>query len=498
MPQYLIFLGTGSNPNVSTFQGLWKSDGTASGTSAVTTGAPWPFDLTLGVQYVQPPVLAPAGDGVFLYASAGPGGQGLQNLCVSNGAGGQLLSGVAGANGNLGLFPQGLCAFSGSLYFSGANNTSGPLTRDLWVSAGTVSNTEPVTVSSINPQYLAVAFNQLFFSGVGQDTNQYLFSYGAGASGPGPQLAPAGSANFNPYCLATSYVGVYPLLEPLLGQPPLFMGGTAADGTRGLYQFDGSNFTLLSGAGIDLQPCNLASLQWGTAVEVRTGVRMPFKIGNNPVEFSEIEVLFYMNCALFFSGVDGVDAYGNVFRGLWTSQGAPASTKKVASSSHAGLSLDPYNLTAFDGKLYFTGNDSPSGGNPQGTRARGLFCYDPVAETTTQIFKSSDYNFNSYYAASEAYIYNSSWNGAPPPANQTSFGVQPAGNGAPFTMAAFGGSLYFNCTGADGDAALYSWDGQLNQNGQPINSPFKILPIIANIPQYGLSPYCLTVATLAV
>ncbi len=491
MPEYLIFLGTVTASGGGSFQALWKSDGTAAETSAITVDPINPFDLTLGVPYVQMPVLAPVNNGISLYASEGIEGTGLQNLGFSDGAGGQLLSGVAGANSALGLTPQGLFPYMGNAYFSGLNDNSGPPTRDLWSSNGTIAGTTALTASSINPQYLTVAYNKLFFNGVYTDGNEYLFSYDANGAGLSLPLAPSMGDNFNPYCLATSHLGAYLHLMDLFKQPQLFMGGTASDGTIGLYHFDGSVFTLLSGVGVNLQPCNLVSLEWYTAVEHATGLRFPIKIGNEILQGPIELISLYDNFALFFSGIDSVDSEGNVFRGLWTSQGTPATTKKVAASSHAGLSLDPYNLTSFDGKLYFTGNDSPT------TSGRGLFCCDSTG-ATTHIFKSSRYNFNSYCGSEGTHIYNSSWNGSPPPANTHNLTEAPAGNECPFTMAAFGGSLYFNCTGADGDAALYSWDGQLNENGQPINPPVKILPMISNIPQYGVSPYCLTTANLAV
>src|ERR1700722_18184075 len=90
---------------------------------------------------------------------------------------------------------------------------------------------------------------------------------------------------------------------------------------------------------------------------------------------------------------------------------------------------DPYDLTAFNGMLYFTAYDTaPADG-------RGLFVYDPVTNVTRQIIESSAYNLD--------------------PGNwQQLWGARNQ-----YTMAIFNNKLYFNATKAGGQTSLWRIDG---------------------------------------
>ncbi len=102
-----------------------------------------------------------------------------------------------------------------------------------------------------------------------------------------------------------------------------------------------------------------------------------------------------------------------------------------SASEIAGTSgLDPYDITALNGNVYFTGADS---------HGRGLFEYDPATSKLTELIASTKLNFGDNF--------DPGW-----------------GAGSPITMAASGGELYFsasnpNATGAASVDQLYAYSG---------------------------------------
>jgi hypothetical protein len=460
---------------------LWTSDDGVSGSKTPVDFNPYGGATEIG----QPPI-APVEPGVLLWGHDNSSGN--SNLFFWDGTDAPIeLSIVPNAYTGNGLNPQYLTPFNGAVYFSGQYLIQNDY--ELWSSGGNTkllssglyeaTDTNALTSSNYNPQFLATAFGQLFFNGNWTDVNGNSFnglvSYTtANGAVPIPNLP--GITTFTPYCLAASPLGSAPynlgVITPFGGfssGPPdlpvsLLMGGTGSDGaTVGLYAYDGSALTLVTNgtATGGINPVNPVSMQWDSSEQ-----------------FDHITLLRY-NSAVFFSGVDG---YDNPNRGLWMSAGTEATTIKVQGSWTNGVSLDPYNLTPLNGKLYFTGYDSSNG------PTRGLFSYDPVTKTTTHLLKS----LNKEHSNEEFDLspnYEGDWNGSP------SGGGSAAGNGSPFTMAAFNNKLYFNCNPVNPvdptvwPQGLYYWDPATDWDQKTQTA----LPPTLVSGTGGSEPICLTV-----
>jgi hypothetical protein len=338
----------------------------------------------------------------------------------------------------------GFVEYKGLVYFNGTAFATG---YDLFSTNGTVAGTIPVTASGLNPTSLAVAYNKLFFAG-GSDPNT-LYSYDGSSSPP----APVGVDVVSPSSLSTAFVGtLFFLPDPDLPffhppQPPLFMSGQDSSGSGiWLFQYDGSSLTKIAPStapSIGLAPYNLVNLGW-----VQT-----FKAGRFDLEARPR--------ALCFSGQ--VDNSGT--RRVWISLGTSGTTNQIPMPSVPGVVpySYPYDLTAFNGMLYFTAYDTaPADG-------RGLFVYDPVTDVTRQIIESSAYNLD--------------------PGNwQETWGALNQ-----YTMAVFNNYLYFNATKAGGQAggpSLWRIDGAPTF-GQA--TPQLVSDVGG---QDGLQPYSLTTANL--
>jgi len=103
-----------------------------------------------------------------------------------------------------------------------------------------------------------------------------------------------------------------------------------------------------------------------------------------------------------------------------------------------GCHREPH-LNAFNGKLYFTGNDVSMARTSHANPGRGLFVYDPVTNQASEIINCGGWQGNPYF-------------------NQT-------------TMAVFNNNLYFSAgmRGAGGEvtaANLWRIDATLNSQGQ--------------------------------
>jgi hypothetical protein len=117
----------------------------------------------------------------------------------------------------------------------------------------------------------------------------------------------------------------------------------------------------------------------------------------------------------------------------------------------------PYNLTPFNGMLYFTAYDSAP---PNG---RGLFVYDPVKNETTHIIKSSAYDLNP----------------GNPPGDWSDLSQH--------TMAVFNNKLYFNAREPRGKPSLWWIDG-VPRSGQATPQ------LVSGGGNNGLHPVSLTTA----
>ncbi|MBW0019093.1 MAG: hypothetical protein JO236_16315 [Mycobacterium sp.] len=373
--------------------------------------------------------------------------------------------------------PQGFCAaLHGSqplVFFNGTFQTGTELisVQELFSTDGTLGGTKmiPGPVSNLDPSSLAMVFmdfldgqsGQLFFAGY--DGSDYVL-FGCAGSTPVAPVFPAGSGVVNPAYLTMAQVGpltatqVGPITE-LSPKQSLFMSAQDAQDASGpislwQYQEAGELTKIVPAHGVSsngLQPCNLTPLLW------------------------QLQGAYHS--ALLFSGLDDDNNTG-----LWMSLGnagpttqIPTPTPHDAPSSDAGVY--PFNLTAFDDRLWFTGYDTYIGGSPS---ERGLFVYDPVNNPgkATQIVHSSQLAFDPGFDAGWA------GNGQTP---AEGFGLNQT------TMTVFDNDLFFSASEpSSGVANLWRANLTFDSHGSP-----KLTPaVVASVAQTGLRPFSLTTVSL--
>jgi hypothetical protein len=455
MSETLIFFGVdAANQNT-----LWKSNGSASGTKPIINA-----DIgvnTGGSLNIPDRVLLYHNNHIYIQAQL-PNGPNLLLVWSAANPNPSPFNYVGNASDN--LLPQGFTIYestsSNLVYFNGTFATDSELTtvQELFATNGTQAGTTLIggPVSGLTPTSLTVAFKKLFFSGYNGafDSNSnpifVLFSYDGNGT-----PAPVGVDVVNPADLAVGFAGTSIAIEvdpdlpflPPPPQPPVFMSGEDAStsGKRWLYQYDGSHLTKIaptSASSSGLAPYNLANMAWLTTRQVG-----PFDLA-------------LRHWGMFFSGVNHAG-----HRGLWLSMGTSLTTSEITMGG-ATIS-EPYNLTVFNDKLYFTANDS--GG-------RGLFVYDPTKNAATEIIKSSAANL-------DPGIWQSGWEDL----NQ-------------ITMTAMGSHLYFSASGPTGSSGLESepnlWrtDGTLNSHGQATPEQVNNLSNVG--PNNSLFPWSLTTADI--
>jgi hypothetical protein len=444
MTEALIFFGESAAGNLTIF----KSMGTPASTAPIVD---MQLESILGGELAFPgPILLGYGNKILAQGTF----SGFSALWIYDGTAGAYApfrpTAPSGST-NYNFSPAGFVEYNGLVYFNGTLIDTG---SDLFSTDGTVANTVPITSTGLNPTSLAVAYNKLFFAGNpgggSVSAQAVLYSYD-GSSPP----APVGIDVQNPSSLASAFVGtLYTLPDPnlpLLDPPPqpfLFLSGEDSTGTW-LFQYDGSNLTKIAPTTAPsggLAPFNLVNLEW-----VQTRKVGPFNLET-------------WHRALCFSGVS---ASGG--RAVWISFGTAETTTQIPMPSGwpvPPLLIEPYNLTPFNGMLYFSAFDSAYG-------QRGMFVYDPVANETRHIIAG----FN-YFLESETWLLD--WGGGA--LNQ-------------YTMAVFGNKLYFNACQGGGPA-----DVNLAVAGPPSlwcidGAPTTGFATPTLVGQAGLQPFSLTTAS---
>jgi len=453
MAEQLVFFGT-TAPNDYT---IWKSDGTSSGTGQLINASVLSDLYGSGVTIPGP---------ILLYANNKIYAQAQNSLLVWDAASGHfdIPSAVTETSQGQGSVdfntPQGFVAYDGLVYFNGSY--SGGLVgtnNDLFSTDGTQPGTKQVSYSDLNPGSLAVAFGKLFFSGIDSGSNNYVLWSRHGSTLEQVQ----GVDVVNPQYLTLSVAGHefatdLPAPPHLAPGPSLFMSGQDfSGGPTWLYRYNGTTLTKIAPTTADqsqgLQPCNLAGLVW-----IGEG-----KIGNK-------EVAVPYQSAVFFSGVD---TNGNTR--LWMSAGTSETTVPIT-VPHGLDNLYPFNLNGFNGQLYFTGYDDPNN-----SRGRGLFVYDPVTHTASRLIDSHP-DPNQTNRAGLDPQFNSDWEGEQGALGSAMFN-QP-------TMTVFNNDLYFSASEPSGDVANL-WRANLNSQGTSANPT-----TVHSVSQTGLAPFSLTTADL--
>jgi ELWxxDGT repeat protein len=332
---------------------------------------------------------------------------GALGLFVYNGSTLKEVMGVVGtgfAANDYGLDPQDLVAYNGQVYFNGYNEN---LDRNLWTSNGTTAGTHEITGSPANPTDMAVYNGALYMNAEGGDGESDFISYNGSSfkeiqAGLDPTDITA-AAYGDHYGYYSSFGGLLPSGPPT----ELFMNGIEG-GKSDLFVYNGSgspteiNAAKAGSAGLNPQDITAMSSSW--------------LLGSYVLED-------YQDNAAYFSGVDNTGK-----RGLWVSQGTAATTTEIAGTS----GLSPYDLTALNGDLYFTGNDGS---------ARGLFVYNPENNKVTELVGPHASN-----SANQGYdLYD----------NYNNNGTANFGNLNPPTMTALGGTLYFGASHNGASNYLY-------------------------------------------
>jgi hypothetical protein len=221
--------------------------------------------------------------------------------------------------------------------------------------------------------------------------------------------------------------------------------------------YDGSKLTkiapyTLNDASSGLAPYNLVNLEWETVSYIPVG------------PYPNVAITLRHN-AICFSGVNQ-DGY----RGLWMVT-ADANGTMITSNIHIppfpGVpSYDPFNLTAWKNKLYFTAGDVSAAGE----LGRGLFVYDPAINETTEIIPS--------------WVVNQLW-------WQPNWGANNQ-----YTLTVFKGELFF-CGMMNPGPGLWRTDAIID-NGKATAYPVYPTPTAENWPvsDSGLQPVSLTTAIL--
>jgi ELWxxDGT repeat protein len=295
---------------------LWKTDGSAAGTSLVS-------DLNTGPAGSNPAALTVFNGRLYFQATAGAGGS---QLFASDGtAAGTGLVKVLNPAGN--ASPFDFTAFGGSLFFAANDGTNG---TQLWKTDGTPAGTAEVTVIPGGPNVrdLTNSGGSLFFA-----ANSGLWKSDGTTAGTS-LVSPVGSPSY---------------LTPLGGKV-VFSATTPGHGPQ-LWVSDGT------AAGT-------------TAItDINPG---PFGFEPAPTRGESESRFATLGAKLFFSAGDG-SAHG---RQLWVSDGTAAGTAMVTDINPVGFGTNfirdgssvvhyegsnPNGVTAVNGRLFFQADDGPDG-----------------------------------------------------------------------------------------------------------------------------------------
>jgi ELWxxDGT repeat protein len=329
---------------------LWKSDGTAAGTSMVK-------DINTTTMGSHPNDFVPFNGAVYFAANDGVHGS---ELWRSDGtATGTTM--VADINpGAAGSDPGYLTVFNGLLFFVANDGVHG---SELWRSDGTATGTNMVAdinpgSGGSNPYYLTVFDGALFFEATDGVDGEQLWKTDGTAAGTvmvtdvnssGGGLYPVNLTDVNGTLFFSGY-------DPSHGQELWKSDGTTAGtvmvadinpGSGGSYPvnltgFDGALFfTANDGThGAELWKSDGTAAGTTMVADINPGSSSAFP-GSSPSDYAYPSKLLVMNGTLFFAANDGVDGTA-----LWRSDGTAAGTVMVAPVS-------PGPMTVFDGELFF-------------------------------------------------------------------------------------------------------------------------------------------------
>ncbi len=334
LPNVVLFQGSDSTNT----QGLWETNGTASGTFLITNGtARYGFtpdpQISLDLTVFKNQVLFIGRDATSAQTD--------YSLWSTDGtaAGTTEFTNVSGANPK-GLFTSAavtwnsfpdLTVFNNEVLFNGLNNATAAGVHGLWETNGTAAGTAEITgingvaSTGLNPSDITVFNGIALFNGAssanaaGPAGHLGLWTTNGTASGTTELGASTGIAG-------AATTGLDPTDMTVFGSEVLF-NGVDADGKAGLWETNGTasgTHELLAGAG---------------------GVSDPS--GLNPTDMTVFgsEVLF-----------NGLNSSGDM--GLWVTDGTAGGTHEITGIANVAASgLAPSDLTVFNGEVLFRGFD---------------------------------------------------------------------------------------------------------------------------------------------
>jgi ELWxxDGT repeat protein len=361
--QRMAMIGTtiyfGANDGMHGFE-LWKSDGTAAGTTMLA-------DINPGAGSSLVNGLTNVNGTLYFTAWDGDGAHGYGQLWKSDGttAGTTMVKDIYESSSH------GFTNVNGTLYFSANDGVHG---YELWKSDGTTAGTmmvkdisspvNPGPYSNINsyPSYLTNVNGTLFFSARTDSYGAELWKSDGTVAGTTmvkdiyPGWFTVGAYGGNSYGYSSSPKD----LANLNGTLFFF---SRSGGTTGLWKSDGTEAgTVLVSAFADLnQLTNVNGTLYFTASDelwksdgTAAGTMAVKDI--NPAGDSSSGNFTNVNGTLYFTASDGVSGIE-----LWKSDGTAAGTVMVKDISPGGADSLPNQLTDVNGTLYFTADDGIHG-----------------------------------------------------------------------------------------------------------------------------------------
>ena len=386
-------------------QGLYRSDGTAAGTTFLKTTGPagstardytavgsnvifssngylWITDGsrngTKPIVYINPIGITAMG-GKLYFSGWGNSGQ---ELYVSDGTkkGTKLLKDIDPRTHEEGGGPSGdprrqvpnssvpgeFVVLNGTLLFAATDVLIG---RELWRSDGTANGTilvKDLGSGDSSPRFLTVMNGAVYFA-----AESGLWR--TDGTTAGTTLLRASTNGFSRGITSLTAVNgaIYFAASDAINGPGLWKSDGTAIGTVLVKNIDAANHTNVGGrlffAGSDAAGSELWTSDGTTAGTVRVTDVNPGGGSSSPTQLTNV------NGLLYFSADDGTNG-----RELWQSNGTPAGTQMVRDIYPGATGSNPAYLVGMNNKLYFAANDPDHG--------RELWDPPPVHPETDQLF----------------------------------------------------------------------------------------------------------------
>ncbi|MEM6721230.1 MAG: T9SS type A sorting domain-containing protein [Bacteroidota bacterium] len=278
--------------------------------------------------------------------------------------------------------PAGMIVFNGNFYFaaddgSGVNSGGIDYGKELWVSDGTAANTDFIIdirmgTASGTPTAFFVYNGALYFSAFDGTSSDLWTSDGT--------------------AMGTTKVDLFPGVNEAVQRPielggVVYMTGISSPGdTNDLIVFDGSTGANVPNADPDVN-ADENILNTMAALNGKLYMYMSYAsddatTGSELYEYDPATDLFSLikdidvgagDSSISWLTTLGTKIYFEAENELWETDGTNAGTQQVAVATSIG---NPLNLYAWNGKLFFEGDD--------GTGDQ-LWVYDPVADTVTNL-----------------------------------------------------------------------------------------------------------------